>query len=226
MSFLPCIEIEPVCPETTKVQPANASVIWLHGLGASGHDFEMLPNELKLPKDAAIRFIFPHAPQIPVTVNAGYVMPAWYDILEMTEIRKINEAQLLASVDEIHKLIRRELDRGVASERILIAGFSQGGAVAYHAALTFPEKLAGLIGLSTYFATSKSIEINPVNQSIPIQIFHGSNDPMVKEAQGKKACDDLKSMGFQVGYKSYPMEHELCFEEIADISSVIQQHLL
>jgi phospholipase/carboxylesterase len=226
MSLLPFIEIEPFCNDTQQTLSANASIIWLHGLGASGHDFEMLPKQLNFPKDACIRFIFPHAPQIPVTINAGYVMPAWYDILEMTEIRKINQQQLLNSVNEVHKLIQRELDRGISSERIIIAGFSQGGAVAYHAALTFPLKLAGLLSLSTYFVTSDNIESSPANQAIPIHIYHGSRDPMVVEAQGRRAYDDLISMGYQVTYKSYPMEHELCFEEVADISSVIQQLLL
>jgi len=226
MSLLPFIEIEPFCNEKKQKLPANASVILLHGLGASGHDFEMLPKQLNLPQDSFIRFIFPHAPQIPVTANAGYVMPAWYDILEMTEIRKINEQQLFNSVNEVHKLIQRELDRGISSERIMIAGFSQGGAVAYHAALTFPHKLAGLMALSTYFATANNIKTSAENQTIPIHIYHGSHDPMVVEAQGRRAFDDLISLGYQVDYKSYPMEHELCFEEVADISNFIQQHLL
>jgi len=226
MLLLPFIEIDPLCYNKQQVLPANATVILLHGLGASGHDFKMLPKSLNLPKDASIRFIFPHAPQIPVTANGGYVMPAWYDILEMTEIRKINEQQLINSVNEVHKLIQRELDRGISSERIIIAGFSQGGAVAYHAALTFPQKLAGLMALSTYFATAKSIATEPENKAIPIQIYHGSHDPMVVEAQGRRAYDDLISMGYQVGYKSYPMEHELCFEQVADMSKFIQKHLL
>lgn len=226
MSLLEFIEIEPYCHEQKHVLTANASVIWLHGLGASGHDFEMLPQQLNLPKALNTRFIFPHAPHIPVTVNAGYVMPAWYDILEMTEIRKINELQLINSVNEVHKLIQRELDRGIRSDKIIIAGFSQGGAVAYHAALTFPHKLAAIFGLSTYFATSHNIKTHSENQAIPIHIYHGSNDPMVVEAQGKRAFTDLVDMGYQVDYKSYPMEHELCFAEIADISHAIQQHLL
>jgi len=226
MALLPCIEIEPTCSETKQRKTANAAIIWLHGLGASGHDFQNLPNELNLPKDAAIRFIFPHAPQIPVTVNAGYIMPAWYDILEMTEVRKINEAQLLTSASEIHKLIQREQDRGIASERIMLAGVSQGGAVAYHAALTFDKKLAGLMGLSTYFASANSIKPHAINQSIPIHVFHGTHDPMVLEKQGKKAVESLTAMGYKPTYKSYRMEHELCLEEIADISRFIQQHLL
>ena len=225
MPLLPFIKVEPLCADTQQVLPANATVIWLHGLGASGHDFEMLPKQLNLPKDSRIRFIFPHAPEIPVTVNAGYVMPAWYDILEMTEIRKINEQQLLDSVNEVHKLIQQELDKGISSNRIMLAGFSQGGAVAYHAALTFPKKLAGLMALSTYFATADSIEVNSANNTLPIHIYHGSRDPMVVEAQGKRAYNDLLSMGFNVGYKSYQMEHELCFEEVSDISSFVKQHL-
>jgi len=226
MSLLPCIEIEPTCYDTKQNKTANAAIIWLHGLGASGHDFQNLPNELHLPKDAAIRFIFPHAPQIPVTVNAGYIMPAWYDILEMTEVRKINEAQLFASADEVHKLIRRELDRGIASERIMLAGFSQGGAVAYHAALTFDKELAGLMGLSTYFASANIIKPHAINRSIPIHVFHGTHDPMVLEKQGKKAVEALSAMGYNPIYKNYRMEHELCLKEIVDISSFIQQHLL
>lgn len=226
MPLLPFIEIEPSSADNGETVPANATVIWLHGLGASGHDFEMLPAQLNLPKDSSIRFIFPHAPEIPVTVNAGYIMPAWYDILEMTEARKINEQQLINSANEVHKLIQRELDRGIHSHRIMIAGFSQGGAVAYHAALTFPLKLGGLMGLSTYFPSADNIQVSPQNQSIPISIFHGSQDPMVVETQGKKAYNTFKSMGFQVEYKSYPMEHELCYEEVADISNFIHKHLL
>ena len=225
MPFLPFIQIEHHANNTSETH-VQAAVIWLHGLGASGHDFEMLPKQLNLPPDLAIRFIFPHAPDIPVTVNAGYLMPAWYDILEMSEIRKINEQQLLDSVNEIHKLIQREIDRGVRSENIIIAGFSQGGAVAYHAALTFPQKLGGLLALSTYFATSNSIRLAVENAKIPIEIYHGSHDPMVLEAQGKRAYADLVLRDYPVHYKSYPMGHELCLEQIADMSTRIQQWLL
>ena len=225
MSLLSFIEIEPLCNEKQQKLPANASVIWLHGLGASGHDFEMLPQQMNLPKDASIRFIFPHAPQIPVTVNGGYVMPAWYDILEMSASRKINAEQLQQSAANIHALIDRERDRGVSAERILVIGFSQGGAVAYHAALTYAEKLAGVVGLSTYFPTSDSIACHASNTEIPILVCHGTRDPMVLESLGKKARADLMALGYQPDYKHYPIEHEVCQEEVSDISSFIQQQL-
>ncbi len=219
MSYLPTIEIEP----KTK---ADAAVIWLHGLGASGYDFEPIVPELNLPEQAAIRFILPHAPEMPVTVNGGYIMPAWYDILEMDIDRKIDEAQLLQSAVEIHKLIKREQERGIASERIFIVGFSQGGAVGYHAALTYPEKLGGLLGLSTYFATAQTITPNPVNQQIPIQVYHGTLDPVVPEALGRKGYNDLLALGYQAEYLTYPMEHQVCLEEIEHISAWLQKQLL
>lgn len=219
VTYLPTIEIEP----KTK---ADASVIWLHGLGASGHDFEPIVPELNLPDSAAIRFILPHAPSIPVTVNGGYIMPAWYDILEMDIDRTIDEAQLLQSAAEVHKLIQREQERGIASERIIIVGFSQGGAVGYHAAFTYPEKLGGLLGLSTYFATAQTIAPNPVNQNIPIKVYHGSLDPVVSESLGRKGYEDILALGYQAEYMTYPMEHQVCLEEIEDISRWLQEQLL
>jgi phospholipase/carboxylesterase len=219
MSSLSLIKIEP------SIQ-ANASIIWLHGLGASGDDFASLPQELNLPEQAAIRFVFPNAPEIPVTVNANYVMPAWYDILALTEEREINERHLLESVDQIHQLIQRELDSGIASERIIIAGFSQGGAVAYHAALTFPKKLGAVLALSTYFPTVHTVSRHAINQGIPIAIFHGSNDPMVLCRQGEKAYKALVDFGYQASFQTYPIEHELCLAEIRDISAFIQKQLL
>ena len=151
MEYLPCVEI-PNQPQL----PVVASVIWLHGLGADGNDFAPLVPELHLPKNLSVRFVFPHAPKIPVTINAGYVMPAWYDILEMNLERKVDEAQLIASAEAVQRLIKREIARGVASEKILLVGFSQGGAVAYHAGLTYEKSLAGLLILSSYFATHTS----------------------------------------------------------------------
>ena len=218
MSILSCIEIKPL-------QAANASIIWLHGLGANGHDFEPVVQELGIPKSLAARFILPHSKEIPVTVNGGFVMPAWYDILEIGASRKINTADLVNSVTEIHKLIQREQERGIASERILIAGFSQGGAVAYHAALSYPKKLAGLIGLSTYYPNPEISGRQHVNQDIPIKIYHGTNDSMVPESLGQQAFQDLTDFGYQVEYKSYPMDHEVCLTEIEDISLFIQQAL-
>ena len=155
--LLPGVEIDPA-------SPANAAVIWLHGLGANGHDFEPVVPELHLPESLPVRFIFPHAPQIPVTINSGYIMPAWYDILEMELDRKVDLAQLQQSALQIQQLIDREIERGIDSRRIVIAGFSQGGAVGFEAALSYPKPLAGLLALSTYFATADSIDIHPANR--------------------------------------------------------------
>jgi len=159
MSYLPCVEIEPQ-------QPAVASVIWLHGLGASGHDFEPVVPELGLPADLPTRFVFPHAPQIPVTINGGMVMPAWYDIVGLGGEGPTDVDGIRRSADQIDALIEREIERGVPSERIVIAGFSQGGAVAYEVALRHPKKLAGLMALSTYFATQDSVALSEANQGL------------------------------------------------------------
>ncbi len=219
MSLLPCVEIE---PENT----ADACVIWLHGLGADGHDFEPIVPELNLPSSAGIRFIFPHAPSIPVTVNGGYVMPAWYDILDLVIDRKLDEAQLLESVASIRGFIDREIERGIDSRRIILAGFSQGGAVCYQLALTYPRPLGGLLVMSTYFATKNTIVPSPENQSIPIQIMHGTFDPVVDEALGQQAHQNLVDMDYPVNYQTYPIEHSVCLEEIQLISQWLQQRLL
>lgn len=215
MTLLPCIEIEPELP-------AKATVIWLHGLGANGHDFEPIVPELYLPKELAVRFVFPNAPEIPVTINGGYIMPAWYDILELEIDRTVDETQLCQSADAIHALINREIDRGIDSRHIIIAGFSQGGAVGFHAALTYPKPLAGLLALSTYFATAASIEVNPANQHLPIQIFHGTRDGVVPESFGQHSVKALAAMGFKPGYQTFPMEHAVCMEEIEAISTWLQ----
>jgi phospholipase/carboxylesterase len=218
MDLLPHIEIEPK-------QTANASVIWLHGLGADGHDFEPIVPELKLPEETAIRFIFPHAPSIPVTINNGYVMPAWYDILEMNIERKIDNAQLMASSEQINQFIEREISRGIAPERIILIGFSQGGAVAYQTALSHPKKLGGLLALSTYFATEDTIEFNDANKKLPIFIHHGVMDPVVPDLLGRKANRSLKNLGYDVKFNAYEMEHSVCYEQIADIQKILLQLL-
>ncbi len=215
MQYLPAVEIE------TAANP-DISVIWLHGLGADGNDFAPIIPDLKIPAALPIRFIFPHAPAIPVTVNGGFVMPAWYDILEMEIDRKIDSAGLLESADEINKLIDREYERGIKSNRIIIAGFSQGGAVAYQVALTHPKPLAGLLTMSSYFATAETIIYNSANKDIPIEIHHGQFDPVVPEALGQKASLQLSEKGYKVGYTVYPMEHAVCLEQINDISNWLQ----
>ncbi len=217
-SPLPAIEIEPA-------QAASATVIWLHGLGADGHDFAPIVPQLQLPVHLAIRFIFPHAPSIPVTINNGWVMPAWYDILEMGSERKVNQEQLRSSADAVKQLIDREIERGIDSRRIVLAGFSQGGAVTYEAALTYPKPLAGLLALSTYFATADSIQPHPANRQLAIQLYHGSLDPVVPESLGRNSLKALATLGYQADYLSYPMEHNVSPAQITHIGQWISRRL-
>jgi phospholipase/carboxylesterase len=216
--LLPCIDIEPDLP-------ARATVILLHGLGADGNDFVPMVAELNLPAEMAVRFIFPNAPAIPVTINGGYVMPAWYDITEINIDRKIDAAQLIASAENIRLLIDRETDCGIPSERIVLAGFSQGGAVAYQTALTYMQPLAGLLCMSSYFATRETITPNSANRNLPIFICHGTQDPMVPERMGREAQRELTDRGYAVEYRSYPMEHAVCAQEIGDIARWLQRVL-
>jgi phospholipase/carboxylesterase len=216
--MLSCIDIEPKAP-------ATATVILLHGLGANGNDFVPMVAELRLPAGLPVRFIFPNAPSIPVTINGGYVMPAWYDITEINIDRKIDATQLIASAEQVRLLVDREIDRGIASDRIVIAGFSQGGAVAYQAALTYMQPLAGLLCMSTYFATRQTLTPNSANRKLPIFICHGTADPMVPERMGRDALQDLTARDYPVEYKAYPMAHEVCAAQIADISRWLQRVL-
>ncbi|MEE4144557.1 MAG: dienelactone hydrolase family protein [Halieaceae bacterium] len=216
--MLPCIDIEPDLP-------ARATVILLHGLGADGNDFVPMVPQLQLPAGMAVRFIFPNAPSIPVTINGGYVMPAWYDITEIAIDRKIDAAQLIASAESIRALVDRETDRGIPSERIVLAGFSQGGAVAYQTALTYIQPLAGLLCMSSYFATRETITPNSANSKLPVFICHGSQDPVVPERMGREAQQALSAMGHEVEFRSYPMEHAVCAQQIGDISRWLQRVL-
>jgi len=216
MELLPAIEIE--SPSGSEI---NAAIIWLHGLGADGSDFAPLVPQLRLPEGVGVRYIFPHAPSIPVSINNGFVMPAWYDIKEMDIDRHVDEHQLRQSAAGVHALIEREIGRGVDSSRIIVAGFSQGGAVSFEAGLTYPKPLAGIMALSTYFATAASIEVNPVQNGIPLLICHGSMDPVVPESLGRKSQATLEGLGFAPQYKSYPMEHSLCPQQVLDIADWI-----
>ena len=195
----------------------DASVIWLHGLGADGNDFKPIVAELGLPESAAIRFIFPHSPSIPVTINGGMVMPAWYDILEMSIDRKVDDVQLIKSAQRIVEFIDHEIEQGISSDRIIIAGFSQGGAVAIEAALSYRKKLAGLLLMSTYFATKETIEYSSENSSIVIEIQHGIHDPVVPVSLSKVTEEVLKENNYSVNIKHYPMEHSVCPQQIKDI---------
>lgn len=219
MQDLDYIELE-TAPNPT------AAVIWLHGLGASGHDFEPVVPELGLPEGAAVRFIFPHAPELPVTINGGMRMPAWYDIKAMDIDRIVDTEQLMASSDAVAKLIDREIQRGIPSEKIVIAGFSQGGAVAYELGLSYPRRLAGVLALSTYFATEKTVKPSEANAGIPISVYHGTFDPIVPEALGVRSVESLKGMGFTPKYQTFPMEHCVCLEEVIDIGRFITRNAL
>lgn len=196
----------------------NACVIWLHGLGADGHDFAPIVPELHLPAGAAVRFVFPHAPVIPVTINGGMAMPAWYDILAMDIDRKVDETQLRRSAAAVIELVEQQIAAGIDSRRIVLAGFSQGGAVAYEAALSVDKPLGGLIAMSTYFATADTIVPSETNRALPILVLHGTQDPVVSEQLGLRACRALEQLGHVPEYHCYPMAHAVCAEEIADIS--------
>lgn len=218
MSYLPCVE-------TTTREPVNASVIWLHGLGADGNDFAPIVPHLAQPEGVNIRFVFPHAPRIPVTINNGMQMPAWYDILEMSLDRKVDEVQLRKSADEAIKLVEREIERGIPAERIVLAGFSQGGAVAYEAALSYQKRLAGVMCLSTYLATQQSIRLSAEQKQTPFLVHHGAMDPVVPVQLGEQARDWLTQRNYSVEYKSYPMQHQVCPQQIADIRDWLTQVL-
>jgi phospholipase/carboxylesterase len=209
---LPCVQLEPG-------PPATHSVIWLHGLGADGFDFPPLVPHLELPERLAVRFVFPHAPQIPVAINNGMVMPAWYDIRDGDLSKRHDEAGMRRSTVELVKLVLRENERGVPCERIVVAGFSQGGAVALHMALRHAEPLGGLALLSTYLAAEQNLadERHAANASIPIFQAHGTRDPMVIPARGRAARGRLGELGYQVEWHEYAMEHQVCLEEAAEL---------
>ena len=220
MSLLPAVEL---------VSPAGAipkaSIIWLHGLGSDGHDFAGIVPELHLPDSLSVRFVLPHAPSIPVTINNGFVMPAWYDIVEIDIGRTVDTEQLIQSAAAVHALIEREIERGVDSRRIILAGFSQGGAVILQAALTCPYPLAGALSLSSYFPTADIIQPHDANKDLPVLVCHGTRDPVVNETLGKKAEADLRALGHPTQYLNYPMEHSVCLEQIRDISAWFQERL-
>lgn len=210
---VPCVEIEPR-------NPANASIIWLHGLGATGHDFEPIVPELRLPELFAVRFVFPHAPSRAITVNNGYVMPAWFNILSFERGHPVDESGIQQSITTIHSLIRREEQRNIPSHRILLAGFSQGGVIAIHAALRYPKPLCGIMALSTYLPlTAELTEAqHHANRAIPIFIAHGRYDPVLPLPMGQAAYQYLHAQGYAAAWHEYSMGHHVCDEEITDLS--------
>ncbi|MGC1510545.1 alpha/beta fold hydrolase [Ketobacter sp. MCCC 1A13808] len=206
---------------------ATACVIWLHGLGASGHDFIPVVPHLPLADDLSVRFIFPHAPSIPVSCNSGYVMPAWYDILALTEVREINQSHLEDSRMAVSLLIEQQIEQGIPCEKILLIGFSQGGAVVYHTGLQYPQKLAGLIALSTYMPNPQLLDdtARTTNQNITIHIAQGTADDMVKEPVAYLAYEWLQQHEYKVDWTTYPMGHEVCMPEIRQIGTWITELL-
>ena len=214
--LLPRVELE-TAPHPT------AAVIWLHGLGADGHDFAGLVPELDLSGCPPIRFVFPHAPSMPVTVNGGYMMPAWYDILGPNLVSQQDAAGIQSSERAIAALIAHEVARGIPAERIVLAGFSQGCAMALHTGLRLPHRLAGIMALSGYLplADRFTAERHPANAQTPVFMAHGTQDPVVVIARGEDSRDALVALGQPVHWRSYPMPHSLHPQEIADISAFL-----
>jgi len=206
---------------------ATAAVIWLHGLGADGYDFVPIVEELDLPNTIPTRFVFPHAGHRPVTINNGFVMRAWYDIRGFSGTAAEDEAGIRQSDEIVRGFIERELAAGIPSERIVLAGFSQGGAMALHVGLRYPRTLGGIVALSTYLPLRDSLqaEASAENRSTPILICHGSRDQVVPEMAGKLSRDLLVSLGYSVEWKSYVMEHQVCMQEVADIAAWLKQRL-
>ena len=217
--LLPCVELGP--------EQAEHSIIWLHGLGANGHDFEPIVPELQLPASAKIRFIFPHAPQQPVTINSGVVMPAWHDIVSPDFAQQEDEAGIRQSQQHIDILIQRETARGIATENIIIAGFSQGGAIALQTGLRYPQRLAGVMALSSYLPLAQSLhrEASEANRNLPIFMAHGNHDPIVPLTLGEDSRHYLEQYGYEPEWKTYNMEHSVCQDEIDDISRWLKQIL-
>jgi len=208
----------------------TAAVIWMHGLGADGNDFVPIVNELELDGMPAIRFVFPHAPMRPVTINNGNVMRAWYDVslgdLE-GKSRRADAAGVHESQEQIHALIEREGKRGVAVGKIVLAGFSQGGAVALHTGLRYPDRLAGIMALSTYLplADSLALEAAAANRATLIFMAHGTFDPVVPLVMGAGSMTYMAGLGYRVEWKQYPMQHSVCAEEIEDIAKWLKRIL-
>ena len=219
-TLLPRVELE-------SAPNPSAAVIWLHGLGADGHDFAGLVPELDLSACPPIRFVFPHAPSMPVTVNGGYVMPAWYDILGPNLVSQQDAAGIQASERAIVALIAHEVARGIPAERIVLAGFSQGCAMALHTGLRLPQRLAGIMALSGYLplADRLAAERHAANARTPVFMAHGTQDPVVVLARGEASRDALATLGQPVQWHSYPMPHSLHPREIADISAFLAQVL-
>jgi phospholipase/carboxylesterase len=211
----------------TPVTAPTATVIWLHGLGADGHDFVPIVPELNLPDSLAVRFIFPHAPRRPVTINNGYVMRSWYDIKGRGPGSEEDEVGIRASEQLVCALIHAEKQAGIAARRMVIAGFSQGGAIALQTALRYPQRLAGMMPLSTYLPLRNSLaaEASAANRDLPILMCHGRQDPVLPVQLGEAARDALLALGYAVDFQLYDMPHSVCAAEINAISAWLSRVL-
>jgi phospholipase/carboxylesterase len=219
-ALLPSVEIDPAGPPT-------ASVIWLHGLGADGHDFEPIVPELRLPPEMRVRFVFPHAPMRPVTINGGYVMRAWYDIKSLELERMVDEEDLETSRRQLEAWIRNERASGIPSERIVVAGFSQGGAIALYGGLPFEERLGGTIALSCYHPLRHRIPegSGTPNAGVPIFMAHGTYDPIVPLSLAEATVASLRERGYEPDWRTYPMPHSVSPAEITDLGRFLSNRL-
>jgi phospholipase/carboxylesterase len=216
------VEINPA-----SAKPADACVIWLHGLGDTGHGFAPIVPELKLDAGLSIRFIFPHEQIQPVTINGGMSMNAWYDIKSLDMEGRADEAGVLQSMDKVKQLVEAQMAKGIASERIVLAGFSQGGVIALHLATRFEHKLAGVLAMSTYMCKSDLLpsQKHQANQQTAFMMCHGSYDNVVPMVAGLAAKQTLLDNGYQVAWKDYPMEHSVCPQQITDVARFLTECL-
>ena len=214
------------CVEVETGGPVRAAVVWMHGLGADGHDFEPIVPYLGL-EGRGVRFVFPHAPRRAVTINRGLLMPAWYDIRGLVSGSELDERGIEASAAQVEALVAREKGRGVPAERIVLAGFSQGGVIALHVGLRHAERLAGIAALSTYLPgySARADAPGAANAGTPIFLGHGTHDPMIAIAAGEAARDTLVALGHPVEFHAYRMEHTVAPEEIADLGAWLAARL-
>jgi phospholipase/carboxylesterase len=219
-------ELLPSIERETAPEP-RASVIWLHGLGADGSDFVPIVPELGLPPRLAIRFVFPHAPIRAVTINNGMRMRAWYDIAAADLNNRADLAGVRQSASQLEALVERERTRGIAAEKIVLAGFSQGGAIALYAGVRYRERLAGIMALSTYLIGPDALatDASPANAPVPIFMAHGTADPVVRLAWGEASRRLLEAQGYPIEWHSYPMEHSVCIEEVRAIGAWLMRVL-
>lgn len=218
--LLPYVDVNPD-------KPHDALVVWLHGLGDSGNGFAPIVPELKLPTSMAVRFVFPHAPVRPVTINNGMPMRAWYDIKSLDFNQRADSQGVRESAQQVKQLIETEIEQGIDSKRVILAGFSQGGVIAYHLGLRFDQPLGGILALSTYLTEAQTLtdEASDANKATPIFTAHGLYDEVIPCALGKSGADKLSELGYSVQWQDYPMQHNVCPEEIQAISTWLQQRL-